>query len=238
MQRLPVEITPNPLVNSSVELRFSSNFDSSHIISKVLPLFSPEFPVFKPGVPKEIKAQNELFKYSGDIILQNASYALSFSENAIGFDCIAQYPLWKSYSAIIQSCLTKYFNLQIINKIERIGVRYGSIFEGTTKIEDVARFKPSVPIEGFEQNFQLIRLDLKKEPVNIHLQLANNAKAVRQDTTQLSGVYIDIDSSITESFEANEKIFKIIDELHDSGKALFFDKILKAEFLESLNPTY
>ena len=176
-------------------------------------------------------------KFSADYILKNEDFSLSFGAGAIAFENVSEYKLWKNYFPFIKSQLNKFFALNIIDKISRIGVRYASVFNGNNKIEEALNFIPKIPIDDYEQSFGIMRLDFKKAGYNFHVQLANNAK-VKKNNKSLSGVYIDIDSSYTETLQPNNDILRIIDELHTEGKILFFTKLIKPSFLETLNPKY
>ena len=40
--KLPIEISPNPLVTSTIEIRFLSEIESTKVLSVFIPIFSPE----------------------------------------------------------------------------------------------------------------------------------------------------------------------------------------------------
>jgi uncharacterized protein (TIGR04255 family) len=235
---LPKKISPNPLVTSTVEIRFSINIDPSKLFSVVYPSFASELPSFEENkIPKEIRMQQEQLMFFPDYILRNEEFSLSFSNNVISFENVTEYKLWNNYFPFIEKQLNKFFSLNIVESISRIGVRYASVFDGKTKIDEVLNFTSKVAVEGYEQSMVLMRLDFKKANYNFHVQLAGNGKAIKNNKS-LSGVYIDVDSSYTANLNPNSDILRIIDELHDEGKVLFFTKLLKPSFLETLNPTY
>lgn len=236
--KIPNEISPNPLVTSTVEIRFSINIDSDKLFSIVYPAFAAELPSFDESkIPKELKIKEENFKYTPDYILKNDDFSLSFSGNAISFENVSDYKLWSNYFPFIENQLNKFFGLNIVDCISRIGVRYASIFDGKTNVEEVLNFTPKVPVDDYEQSFGLMRIDFKKDNYNFHVQLANNAKASKKNKS-LSGVYVDVDSSYTDIIKPNSDVLRIIDELHKEGKILFFTKLLRPSFLETLNPKY
>ena len=77
---LPKEISPNPLVSSTIELRFISELLDSDILANVFPVFSKDFPNLTEGqIPKEIKKQEPQLKYSPDYILKNEKFSISFT---------------------------------------------------------------------------------------------------------------------------------------------------------------
>ena len=235
---LPIEISPNPLVTSTVEIRFSIKIEESKLFSLIYPLFASELPSFEENaIPKQLKENNEQLRFTPDYILKNEDFSLSFSNKAMSFENVSEYKLWKTYFEFIKIQLEKFFSLNIVENITRIGVRYASVFDGITGLDDVLKFVPKIPVDGYTQLFNLMRLDLKLKNYNFHLQMANNAKAIKKDKS-LSGPYVDIDASLTDDIKPNSDIFRIIDDLHLEGKSLFFNKLIKPSFLQTLNPKY
>jgi len=235
---LPVEISPNPLLRSTVEIRFSINIDRAKLFSIVYPAFASQFPIFEENkVPKELRKISPEFRFAPDYILKNDDFSLSFSSNLVAFENISEYKYWRNYFPFIKGQLSTFFQLNIIEKISRIGVRYASLFEGKNRIDEVLNFMPGIPVDEYEQTFSLIRLDLKKRYYNFHVQLANNAQAIKGNKP-ISGAYIDIDGSFSGQQSPSSEIFMLIDELHTEGKKIFFEKLIKPSFLETLNPKY
>lgn len=233
---LPIEISPNPLVTSAVELRFVSEIDRTKILPVVYRKFQDLLPNLRESaIPQEIKKMDPQLKYSPDFILSNDDYSLAFSNNVVLFENVSDYKLWGNYFPFIKICLSLFFELGIIKVIERIGVRYASVFDGT-KILDVVNEVPALKISGYEQKLALHRVELKNDDFNFNLQIANNAKVTKSNKV-LSGGYIDIDAVYSQEVVPDKSIFEIIDKLHVQQKTLFFD-LLKKTFLETLNVRY
>ena len=235
--QLPKQITPNPLVLSTVELRFSSNLNESSILSTIFPLFSKELPFLSEGkIPKDLKRQNEQFRYAPDFCLKNELYTLSFSNNVISFENNKEYTLWDNYFGFIKTQLLKLIGLGIIDNFDRVGVRYVSIFENKKDIQNVLKKTPSMTIDGYNENFLHYSSEIKKEKINLHLNIAKNAKVERDGVTKI-GTLIYIDASFNEKSMVNESVFETIDSLHLEQKKLFFS-LLCQDFIKELNPSY
>ena len=233
---LPKKISPNPLIITTIELRFISDLNSTLILPTVLPVFSSELPNFAPSkIPQEFKSQ-EQFKFSPDFSLNNENFTVGFSNNAIIIEIKGDYPFWNSYFNFVKNQLDKLFKLNLVRKIVRIGVRYGSILSAAENGRTMLKYNPLFNIKGFEENLVLIRTDLKKNEKNLHLQIAKNAKVLRNNETK-TGTLIDIDASYTETIDVNEHVYHYIDELHSEEKSLFFE-LLTDEYLQQLNPEY
>lgn len=237
MSLLPKELTPNPLLISAVEIRFSSKIDENSLLTKILSSFSIELPKFSTGkIPKEIKIKEEQFKYAADYILSNDTYSLSFSNNVMLFEIVGEYPFWNNYYEFIKKQINIFFALDIIDKIERIGVRYASLLDSNENLSVVIKHNSLLSLDGYDENIVLFRVDLKKNNYNFHIQIIKNAKADSQKISKI-GLFVDIDASYTSTILPNDDILRIINELHQEEKSIFFS-MLKPDFLTSLNPKY
>lgn len=233
--QLPVEISPNPLVISTVELRFTSTLNEESVLPTIFPIFSKELPSLSNSkIPRELANSDEVFKYSPDFTLSNESYSMSISNRVISFENVNEYTLWDNYFSFIKKQLKTLFELNIITTIERIGVRYGSIFDDS--FDQILRFNPTFSIDGYDESLVHNRTEFKKNNITLTLQIAKAAKIIRNSKTQI-GTLIDIDASYTNGPEFKDDIFQLIDELHTAEKTLFFE-LLQPDYLKNLNPKY
>lgn len=237
--QLPKEISPNPLVNTAIEIRFSSNnssWEKEKLFSIVYPQFAGDFPNFQPGIPSQVKEKNPNFKNAVDYILHNNEYSFGFSGNSILFGHRYEYKHWGNYYPFIKKNLNKFFSLGIINRIQRIGVRYSNIFDGPVKIENVLDFNLRVPITDYDQSVEFMRLNLARENYKFNVQLGASAEG-KVGERSLSGVYVDVDSYLMGDYSPDESI-ALINDLHNQGKELLFTKLISQSFLKTLNPKY
>lgn len=234
---LPREIIPNPLIGSTVEIRYNSDIDKKKLLSLVFTQFQNELPTLThSSIPEQIKALDPNFQFSPDYILSNEYYSLSFSSKVISFENTSDYRLWSNYFPFITTCLKKFYSLGIIKYIDRIGVRYASVFENAPSISSVIRETPIIQFENYKQKFGLFNCDLSNDRINIHLQIAGNA-AITKNNRIRTGSLIDIDAFLMKKIEPNEEVFTIIEELHQEEKKLFWE-LLSDSFKEKLNVKY
>jgi len=235
--KLPIEISPNPLVTSTIELRFFTQAPSSDLLPVVYQAFSSLFPKFEvSNLPADVKSSNPQFKFAPDYMLSNENYRLSFSNSVLSFEHVSEYQFWKNYFPFVSNCYEKFFNLVKAEFIERIGVRYASVLDKTENANQVLISVPGIGLEGYNQKFEHYRSIIKVEKFNLLLQVFENAKAEKKDQT-ISGVYIDIDASFEEKIKPDGKALEIIDQLHSEQKKLFFS-LLKEDYIQTLNPKY
>ena len=238
---LPKEIYPNPLLAATVEIRFKSTLNPANLLSTVYPKYIDTFPSLKEGkIPKEIKEKDDRFKFSPDFSMSNDDYTVNFSNQVFSFESSADYKLWDNYSSFIYQQLDRLREIGIVEKVERIGVRYVSMFEGATPLNQIFKNVPSSGVKGYVENSIFHIFDLvpeKNDKYRVKLQIAKEAKAVKNGEQKV-GVLIDIDSSLSNyNSELDTKVYQIIDDLHSCEKDLFFS-LLTPSFLSSLNPKY
>ena len=233
---LPREISPNPLVNSTVELRFSSILPDEQILSKMLSAYLQELPHMEVGeVPKEVKQEHPDLKFHPDFVMRNDVYSLAFSNCVLRFEVIGKYPLWEAYFLFLQTQLNKFYTLGITEKFERLGLRYISILKNIT-VDTALKNVPTFQTGEFRPDFASYRGEMMMEGYKIFLQIASNAQASVRGTI-LAGLMLDIDASTTENIYTDGSLFATIDKLHTEEKKIFFS-MLRPEFIPLMNPKY
>jgi uncharacterized protein (TIGR04255 family) len=241
MQDLPVEISPNPLVMSTVELRFDAAIPLAEFLPKVVNEFSETLPIFE-ATPynEETKKLNPAFKYAAEYMIRNDKFRLLFGDSSVAFGNVDEYQLWGNYFPFLSESLRRFASFGQIRMVGRVGVRYASVFDGTKGLaNDVLKSLPTLDIPDYKHNFQQFTTHIKIDKINLALQIGNSALATRdRDGKTLNGVYIDIDAYYAEHTNDIEEIIQIIDVLHKEQKTLLFKHLLKPEFISSLNPKY
>lgn len=242
---LPKEISPNPLITSTVEIRFSSSVNEEDVLNVFYPVFSKNFPKIKEKdrIPKELKNKRPEFKYIADYILLNEDYSLSIGANSIAFENVGTYHLWENYFSMIKTNLNILSELNIVKEINRIGVRYASIFENKEDITDVLNVDFELKFDGYTQDVQSLRTDFNKGDIKLHIQIAKNAKFEKNENDvvkTIEGLYVDIDASSEKNMpnKLGDEFYTLIDTLHKEQKTFLFETLMKKEFLQSLNPKY
>lgn len=235
--KLPIEISPNPLVTSTIELRFLTKASSIDLFPVVYQAFSSLFPKFEvSNLPSDVKSSNPQFKFAPDYMLSNENYRLSFSNTVLSFEHVSEYQFWGNYFPFVSSCYEKFFNLVKAEFIERIGVRYASVLDKTESANQVLVSVPVIGLKGYEEKFEHYRTIVTVDDIKLLLQVFDNAKAEKKDQT-ISGVYIDIDASFEQKIQPTGTALEIIDRLHLEQKKLFFS-LLKEDYIQTLNPKY
>ncbi|MCK4797634.1 MAG: TIGR04255 family protein [Spirochaetes bacterium] len=240
--KLPKLIDPCPIIEAIIEIRFESKLISDAIFGVIYNSVKETFPKTENlpilQIPENIRINDPNLKYNPYYSLLNNNFILQIGPKVVslinkGYD--GWYIFVKKSSYIINT-LKK---LDIINSIERIGLRYTNFFENKN-IFDFINFDVSFNKSKIN-NELIIRANLKGENKNYNngLQISNNVK-LKIDNQIKSGSIIDIDTSIIDK-EILNNFFKnhkdILENAHYEEKYLFFS-LLKNDFLKTLNPEY
>lgn len=236
---LPTEISPNPLINSTVEIRFVSSLSEDEVLSVVYPLFSKKFPKLRERrIPLDIRRNESELRYAANYIFSDDKYSIFVDNNVIAFENVSNYHFWKNYFPVIKDNLSILKELNVITAIERIGVRYSSLFQDKQSFSEILTIDINFPYPDYTESNYHFKTELRKENVLLLLQLSQNATIVQQSSVK-RGIFIDIDASISYDLPQSigQDLFNMIDELHNEEKKLFFS-LLNPKFLETLNPKY
>lgn len=238
--KLPKRLAPNPLVLSTVEIRFTSTLSEGDVLSTFYPAFSAKYPKIRDNrVPKDLRNRIVNLKYSADYTLYNDQFSVSISNNLIAFENVNDYQLWDKYFPFIVDSLKCLEQLRIITSINRVGVRYASIFEQAKDFSDVINTNITFPYTDFQPKLRLYHADYKKDDILIQVRISEQAKVEKEGQKPKSGIYFDLDAAMNKELPQaiDEKLFSIIDSLHSEEKKMFFS-LLKPDFIKSLNPEY
>lgn len=240
--KLPKEISPNPLISSSIEIRFSTDLPKHSLLSFFFESFGSTLPVISQGnVPKQIRdLEPQQFEFAPDYILSNDHYSMSFSDNVVLFDNVGDYKLWGNYSKFVYECVQKLIQQGIFKSITRIGLRYVSIFEfPENQVNTVLKKIPLLDFDGFSENLSLVNTVLHRDNLSLRVQLIPAANVKRGDVSK-TGIVIDIDAStMTDQVDLSvDEVIRVIELLHSEEKNLFFNHILNPSFVDTLEKNF
>lgn len=235
--QLPKEIFPNPLIISTIEIRYTTLVESEKIFPLIFGIFTNDFPKFEANnIPKEFKENEPNLKYAPDFILTNDDYKLSFSNKVILFENNGPYKLWPNYFKFITTCLDKLISLNLITSIERVGLRYASILGGSN-INEIFKTVPKIQIGDSIEELERFNTNiLVTKNVNLYLQILNRAEAITP-TERKTGIIVDIDASFKDYSISIENLKEDINTLHKTQKEFFFN-LLNQSYIDSLKPVY
>jgi uncharacterized protein (TIGR04255 family) len=237
VQPIPKKITPCPILESVVEIRFETLLPSDAVFGVLYSLLSNQYKTFEKlpilQIPEILRSQDPNLKYQPAYKLIDENFWVQIGSNVISIVNVKDYVGWTLFSERINAVLNHLNDSSIISKITRFGIRYISFF--ALDIFEKINFNLTLNGNTFPTEQLVLRSLLRREGFLINLQVAN--KTIVSNFTEMGSI-IDIDT-----FLENEEltIFDIqsssLEASHLEQKKLFFG-ILNEEFLVSLNPEY
>jgi uncharacterized protein (TIGR04255 family) len=235
--KIPRKITPCPILESTVEIRFEHIYPSDAVFGVLYPYLSSQYGNFESlpilQIPEALRSQDPNLKYQPSYKLTDNDFWVQIGSNSISITNVNNYAGWDTFSERINNILTCLTASNIVKKVARFGIRYISFFS----LDIFEKIKINVTLSGepFPTEQMIFRSLLRRDDFLINLQVAN--KTVVNQSTEIGSV-IDIDTSIEGdglTIQAIESF--LLKESHQKEKELFFG-ILSEDFLNSLNPEY
>lgn len=236
--KIPKRITPDPILESVVEIRFTTKLPSEAIFGLVYNKLIVDFPNYEKlpilQLPEAIRNQDKNLEFAPHYKFVNENFQVNIGAKAISIVHPKPYRGWESYFKVIEKIMRDFEELDFINNITRVGVRYIDFFDQTNIFENL-QFK----IENFpfEINQSSFTTTFAFDKFRTNLQVFN-ATQIEIKGIQYSGSVFDSDTydEIDISFSKNN-VLKRISEAHEVEKKVFFN-LVTDEFIESLNPEY
>jgi uncharacterized protein (TIGR04255 family) len=244
MEKLPIKLELDPIVEAVFELRFISHYPSEAIFGIIYQIIQKEYPNMKSiplpitQIPEAVRNFDPNLKYQPHNRLQSDLWGINVGPNVISFSAQNPYMGWFKWKEIITKILQKIIELKIFNAIERSGLRYINFIE--RNVLQVTHIDVKIVGKKLDEQQTSLRTEFREDNYIETIQILNNASMVINNNQQF-GSLIDID--IAKDFtngNANflyEEIENILEESHLKVKSLFY-KFLKDDYLNSLKPIY
>lgn len=242
--QLPKKITPCPIEEVIVEIRFESLLPAEAIFGVVYNVLNNSYPNLEQlpilQIPEFIRTQDPNLTFQPHHRLRRDNYSIQIGPKVISVGVGKEYPGWNAFKFEINAVFSKINELNFITKISRVGIRYIDFFEGDM-FKNI-NLQLSIYDENAVTEQTFVRTLLKRGNFDCLLQVGNNMTVERSNTPARVGSIIDMDMSNTEvDMQTSKQFFQEVDTLlelgHNTQKDLFFN-LLKPEFLATLNPVY
>jgi uncharacterized protein (TIGR04255 family) len=235
--KLPKRITPCPIVDCSLEFRFSSNIPQDAVFGIVYNIVKDEYKKYETlpilQLPEPLRRTDPNLKYKPYYKIYNDTFVIHTGPDVLSISSFPKYVGWDNFLVEISKFLEKVFSISIIKKINRIGMRVINFFPNT---EIFSNSRISIKKDDSEINFKnsLFRTDFEHEDhIFSTLNISNNGKINLKN-----GSIIDIDTFTNKNQDFDiENITAEIEKIHLFEKELFFTS-LKEEFIKKFNPEY
>lgn len=237
--KLPKKITPCPIVESIIEVRFESELPGEAILGIIYSALKGDFPNFDRlpilQIPEAIRSKDQNLMYAPHYKLSAGNYILQIGSKVFSLSNVNEYVGWEAFYEEIKRIFKKIYELKIIKETKRLGLRYINLFPGMN-IYEKSDLRINLKEDRLEKDVNLL-INLPSNGFINTLRMVSGA-TVDVSGKVLSGSVIDIDTALSETksdFYSNMK--RIISGAHLEEKKLFFS-LLKDEYIKTLNPEY
>ena len=245
---LPKKITPDPIIQAVIEIRFEPKVQSDavlHFVSEsriVKDCFgaSQELPIYQ--LPSPVRNSEPGLRYSPYFHLEGKGgyqgYLLQVGPRAISLVSNEPYKGSDDFLEKTHSLFSSINEHGAIGKVERLGIRYIDFFD--FNIFDKLQLSLTIPGHELEHQSSSVRIEFPRTGSFARtLHVVSNAKvASSKDGTEKTGSILDIDA-FTDQLPSSffQKAEELLKEGHLAQKELFFN-LLKDDFIKTLKPEY
>ncbi len=238
MEKLPTRLGKPTIVESIFEIRFESNQQPEFIPGIIANCLGEGLKILEKlpvlQIPEAIRNADENLRFSPHYKASLNSILIQFGPKVITMSSPYPYIGWNEFFPNIKTVISNFIASEVCQRITRLGQRSIDIFEND--ISNHIKYEISDPLTYERTNYQFSNL-YKDGYFVVKIDIASEA-TFRNGKDTKTGPMIGIDSSTEVNIEINKKsIISKASDLHDLNKSVFF-KLLKPEFIETLEPEY
>jgi uncharacterized protein (TIGR04255 family) len=241
-KKLPISINPCPIVEVVAEVRFQTSLPPQAVPGVVYESVRTHFPkmVTLPAasIPEEMGKIDPNLLYQAHYRLEGGDRGIILvgpHNVALGPKSVP-YPGWPNVGNDVKTAFEPIAAAGFITRIERFGLRYINFFEGNVLPKLALSFIiAGTPAIALGTTFRTI---VDEEGCKVLLQIANGVALINAPEKMGSIVDVDCFAELpSNSGDLNRSFSVFIENAHAAEKRLFY-RLLKPDFLQSLNPTY
>lgn len=237
---LPKRIQPCPIVEATVELRFDSNVPPEAVFGIVYSALKDNYsgveqlPITQ--IPDFVRTKDPNLAFQPHYKIRNENFVLLLGPKTVALASVDEYAGWEGWLEELLSVFAKINELGFISKVSRFGLRYINKFDNNIIKNTNLRIQINeVDVESKET---IVRTIVEQGGFNTILQIVDNAMVTVYNQAPGIGSLIDIDVSLElDEIPFFENMERMLNDAHTVEKNQFFT-LLKADFLEGLNPEY
>ena len=238
--RIPKKISPDPIIEAVVEIRFDSAVPPDTILGMVFPHVKDLFSNFKklPAAqfPDDLRNSNPQLRYMPYYESVSGPYQLNIGPNVLSLVNAHKYVGWDdNFFPFLEDICSRIEKSGVVKKYLRIGLRYIDFFEKDI-FDDITLsiLHNGEPIKARQTTVSTIS---EEDSILTRVLIQNNT-TVSVDNRQAKGSIIDTDTCWQPvDGIASEQVLAVISNIHKRSLATFFD-LLKDDFISTLKPEY
>ncbi|HEB70740.1 MAG TPA: TIGR04255 family protein [Desulfobulbus sp.] len=236
----PTKITPDPIIDAVVELRYESAVPPDAILGMLFAQVQSKYTDFKKlpaaTLPEEIRKSDPGLRFSPYYQAEAEPFKLNVGPRVISLSNTGEYSGWKeAFFPELKELFEKVKQAGIVKRFFRLGVRYIDFFE--LDIYDKTNLTIRLndkPLESLQTTLSAV---FRTGDFSTRLQTANNV-TVNVKGSKQNGSIIDTDTYFEDEEGFNfEGLPDLMDKCHEESVTFFFS-LLQQDFLETLKPEY
>jgi uncharacterized protein (TIGR04255 family) len=239
--RLPIRISPCPIVEAIAEIRFEPTVPPDAVFGQLYSTLRGKFGNLKqlPGktIPEEMRQANPLFRYQAHYHLEGEGIAVLIGPEVFAVGMLgSSYPGWSALSNAFRDTFALLLDTKVVKTVHRLGLRYTNFFDRDILHELTLSF--TIDDEKISGESTFFKTVLPREECKLLLQVGKDVALPTKPG--ILGTFIDIDAYQefpVMGLNFNASISKFLSTAHTHEKALFFN-LLRKDFLDTLNPVY
>ncbi len=238
MNKLPIKISPCPIIEVTVELKFSSELPKGAVFGVLYNSLKDTFGNVEKlptaMLPIEVIESDPNLKYKALYKLTDGVFNAQVGHDVVAFHSPPEYVGWQNFSENLIPFFKKVIDSGVISYPESLLLRYVNFFE-TDIYEQINLEIKLLSQEHISKNL-VMRTEMADGDFMKVLQLANNVN-LTSSFGKKEGSLVDIMCVYNKQEQLLSNIESILERAHQLEKDLFFG-LLKSDFLKTLHPIY
>ena len=243
MRKLPVRISPCPIEDAVIEIRFVPKVPEEAVFgivfNSVAGIFGQSSTERLPisQIPEQIRNNDPNLKYQSHYRLRKDYFGISVGPRSVVISNSNKYQGWISFSEIVYQVVDSISIPSLMKNVERVGLRYINVF----RTDLLSKINVNLDVNGkaITDEVTNIRTEIRDIGMLTVLQIGNMV-GIKSNGANFTGSVIDIDciTNMNEPIDSFKTKYKdIIERSHDAEKKQFFG-LLNDEFLKLFHPEY
>lgn len=245
MQKLPLLLEQEPLVDAVFEVRVSSSSSLADVI--------PGFLVHDLGgdarisrlpaadLPFPVRKQDPTLQFAPLLRIEWGDYFISVGDGNVVISCKMPYPKWPSFRAAILEVLGRIAKLNPEGPVQRYSLKYVNVIPATDFANQIGKVRMDVTLGDLHVVEQHISLQVHEKTADaIHIyNIVTGARVRKNNGEETAGILVDIDSIRNLGAPSLKDLSSIIEEgletLKHENKLKFFS-CLTEPTIEEMRP--
>jgi uncharacterized protein (TIGR04255 family) len=247
LEKLPLKLNKEPLIDAVFEVRFSSTFPASNILPGVLFSKLEGTKTIEPlpaaQLPKSMRDTDPNLQFAPVSRLAWDRFLINISDRSVSVGCKLPYPGWNIFKPAIIDVISILSDIGIVQSVERYALRYVDLIPSSNLEQYISIINLDIAIANHKLNkevFQVL-MEIPRDGFVNAVRIISSAVATLANGLTKEGIVVDIDTMVNLNSEPLQVLLdsfsKKLDAIHKTNKTIFFD-CLKQETIDALEPTY